>query len=129
MIPLEIEIPYLRVSLKDIINEEDQQKERLQQLEALDEKRINAFEHLRAYHTSIKREYDKKIKPKEFQIVYFVLLKNMSNTTTSQEHKGKFQPNWVCPYLITTNFVTRAYKLSYLEGREVKKTYNRRYLK
>lgn len=37
-LPLEVEIPSLRVSLKGIIYWEEQEKERLSQLEGLDEK-------------------------------------------------------------------------------------------
>lgn len=63
MIPLELEISSLKVSLICIINEENQRKSRLQQRENLDEKRINA---LIVYQSIIKREYGKKIKPMEF---------------------------------------------------------------
>ena len=49
VIPLKIEIPSLRIALKDIMKEPQQWKARMNQLEALDEKRIRALEHLKAY--------------------------------------------------------------------------------
>ena len=49
VIPLEIEIPSLRIALKDVMKEPQYLEARLNQLEALDEKRITALEHLRAY--------------------------------------------------------------------------------
>ena len=49
VIPLEIEIPSLRIVLKDIMKEPQVWEARMSQLEALDEKKINALEHLRAY--------------------------------------------------------------------------------
>ena len=49
IIPLEIEILYLRIALKDIMKEPQHWEVKMNQLEALDEKRINALEHLKAY--------------------------------------------------------------------------------
>jgi len=49
VIPLEIEIPSLRIALKDIMKELQVWESRMNQLEALDEKRVHALEHLRAY--------------------------------------------------------------------------------
>jgi len=50
VIPLEIEIPSLRIALKDIMKEPQVWEARINQLEVLDEKRINALEYLKAYH-------------------------------------------------------------------------------
>ena len=72
----------------------------MNQLEALDEKRINALEHLRAYQQRIKRSYGKKVVPKAFEVGDMVLQENISNNTTKDELKGKFEPNWVGPYII-----------------------------
>lgn len=49
VIPLENEIPSLRIALKDVMKEPQYLEARLNQLEALDEKRVTALEHLRAY--------------------------------------------------------------------------------
>ena len=49
VIPLEIEIPSLRIALKDIMKEPQIWEARMNQLEALDERRVHALEHLRAY--------------------------------------------------------------------------------
>ena len=49
VIPLEIEIPSLRIALKDIMKEPQVWEARMNQLEALDKKIIHALEHIRAY--------------------------------------------------------------------------------
>jgi len=49
VIPLEIEIPSLRFALKDIMKEPQVWEAKMNQLEALDEKRVHALEHLKAY--------------------------------------------------------------------------------
>ena len=53
IMPLELEIPSLRVSLKDIIDDYSYREQRLQQLEMLDEQCINALEHFQAYHKTL----------------------------------------------------------------------------
>ena len=49
ILPLEVEIPLLRVSLKGLINDEDYRVSRLQELELLDERRQHAADHLKGY--------------------------------------------------------------------------------
>jgi len=56
--------------------DEDKRREILSSLEALEENRVNALEYLKVYQKNIKREYSKKIKPKEFQVGDLVLREN-----------------------------------------------------
>jgi len=49
VIPLEIQIPSLRVALTTQMTDEDNHRLRLQELEALDEKRLQAQQHIRLY--------------------------------------------------------------------------------
>jgi len=66
---------------------------RMNQLEALDEKRVHALEHLKTYQQRISRAYGKKVIPKAFKVRDMVLQENISNTTARDELKGKFEPN------------------------------------
>ena len=100
VIPLEIEIPSLRIALKNIMKELQVWEARMNQLEALDEKRVHALEHLKAYQQRISRAYGKKVTPKAFEVEDMVLQENISNITARDELKGKFEPNWVGPYII-----------------------------
>ena len=49
MLPLEVEITSLRVSLKGLVIDEDYHAMRLQELELLDEKSKESFDHMRVY--------------------------------------------------------------------------------
>lgn len=60
VVPLELDIPSLHVSLDCFISDEDKRKMRLAQIEALDEKKVNTLEHLRLYQFRVKRAYSKK---------------------------------------------------------------------
>lgn len=49
VLPLEVEIPSLRISLHGLISEEDYRVARLQELELVDEKQQQSFNHLKVY--------------------------------------------------------------------------------
>ena len=53
ILPIEIELPSLRVSLKNLISEEDYRLARLQELALLDERRLNAPNHLHVYQNHL----------------------------------------------------------------------------
>lgn len=101
----------------------------MNQHEALDEKRISALEHLRAYQQRIKRSYGKKVVPKNFEVGDMVLQENISNTTAKDELKGMFEPNWVGPYIVTEVFGRGAYRLSTLDGEILRNLINAKHLK
>lgn len=98
-------------------------------MEALDEKIIYAIEHQKVYHAKIKRAYEKKVKPKKFHVEDLILKDNINNATTNDEVKGKFEPNWLGPYVIVHNTKLGAYKISIMYGKENPKTFNSRHLK
>eukprot|EP01018_Ginkgo_biloba_P036823 Gb_32314 [translate_table: standard] len=80
ILPVEIELPSLRVSLRDLIDDEECRVARLQDLELLDERRLNALNHLRAYQNRLRRRYNQKIKAREFEVGDLVLKENQKNT-------------------------------------------------
>ena len=47
--------------------------------------------------------YNKKVHPREFQLGELVLRENLKNQQ-NKEHKGKFEPNWLGPYIIIVAF-------------------------
>ena len=115
--PLELEIPPLRISLQGDILNEGARKVRLQQLELLDEKRIKAIDHQKVYHAKIKREFGNNIKDKEFNVGDIVLKENINKIIANEEAKGKFEPNWLGPYVVVDAIGSRAYMLSTLDGK------------
>ena len=49
ILPIEVEIPSLRVSLQDVVDDENYRISRLHELEMLDKQRRAALMHLQAY--------------------------------------------------------------------------------
>jgi len=95
----------------------------------LDEKRFHALEHLRVYQKRISIAYGKKVILKAFKVGDMVLQENISNTTARDELKGKFEPNWVSPYIILEAQGRGSYRLSTLDGEVLKNLINARHLK
>lgn len=128
ILPIEIELPSLRVSLKNIISEENYRVARLQELEFLDEKWQNALKHLQYYQNRMRRSYNKWVKPRCFEIGYIILKKNQINLVEC-EKIGKFEPNWLGPFVITKVIGNGAYHLQTIEGDSLPDPINSMHLK
>jgi len=64
---LEIQIPSLCVALTTHMTDEDNHRLHLQELEALDDKRLQAQQRIEFYQALISKAFNKKVKKKNFQ--------------------------------------------------------------
>ena len=115
VLPIEVELPSLRISLRGQISNDDYRVARLTQLDLLDEKRQQAYDHLTIYQNHLKRNFNKKVHPRQFQVGDMVLKENIK-VQTNKEKKNKFEPTWLGPYVVSASFGSRAYQLSTPEG-------------
>ena len=97
VLPVEIEMGSLRVALEQQIPEVDWVQTQLNQLNLLDERRLRAADHVRAYQTKMAHDFKKRVKPRPLQIGDLVLkvIKGLI-----RDPSGKFRPNWSGPYFI-----------------------------
>ena len=63
VLPLECQIPSLRIVIQEGLSNEDNVHLRLEELEALDEKRLGAQQRLKCYQARISRTFNKKVRP------------------------------------------------------------------
>lgn len=61
------------------------------------------------------REYDHKVRHREFEVGVLVLRENIE-TQKDRKHKGKFKPNWLGPFIIVSTYGYGTYQLSTPEG-------------
>ena len=101
---------------------------RLQELELLDEKCQASFDHMRVYQKRMSKAFNKKVHPREFQVGDLVLRENPKNQQ-HRDQKGKFEPNWLGPYIITTTFGIGSYLVSMEEGEQLPDPINVLHLK
>ena len=82
-------MPLLRVTLATKMTKKDNDWLRLQELEALDEKRLQAQQHIELYQAWISKAFNKKVKERVFQKGDLVLIVRQSMVMTHKT-KGKF---------------------------------------
>ena len=94
---VEIETGSLRVALEQPISEANWAQTRLDQLSLLNERRLRAANHVRAYQRKMTRAFKKWVKPRPLQRGDMVL-KVIRGLI--RDPRGKFRPNWSGPYFI-----------------------------
>ncbi|WRX10057.1 Integrase [Theobroma cacao] len=63
VLPLERQIPSLRIAIQEGLSNEDNVRLRLEELEALDEKTLEAQQRLECYQARLSKAFNKKVKP------------------------------------------------------------------
>nr|XP_027118525.1 uncharacterized protein LOC113735729 [Coffea arabica]XP_027118526.1 uncharacterized protein LOC113735730 [Coffea arabica] len=97
VLPAEVEIPSLHILMEAQIEEVEWIRERQEQLFLIDEKRLNAVCHGQCYQQRMAWAYNKKVKPRLFEVGDKVLKRILP---MQDEAKGKFAPNWQGPFII-----------------------------
>ncbi|WJZ90916.1 hypothetical protein VitviT2T_010031 [Vitis vinifera] len=113
MLPVEIKMGSLRVALEQQIPEADWAQARFDQLNLLDERRLRAADHVRAYQRKMARTFKKRVRPRPLRIGDLVL-KVIRGLI--RDPRGKFRPNWSGPYFIRELTLEGAAWLMDLDG-------------
>ena len=88
--PIEIEIPSLRVLREVELKEVEWVQARYEQLNLIEEKRMKAICHGQLYQKRMMRAHDKKIRARQFQEGELVLKQILQNRL---DPHGKWSPN------------------------------------
>ncbi|KAL0284854.1 UNVERIFIED_CONTAM: hypothetical protein Sangu_2806600 [Sesamum angustifolium] len=99
VVPLEQQIPPLRIAIQEGLTEEENGQIRLEELKALDEKRLEAQQRLEYYQARLSRAFNKKVRLRSFQVGNLVLAVRRPIITTHRMG-NKFLPKWDGPYVI-----------------------------
>ena len=75
VLPVEVEIPSLRVLMEAKLTEAEWCQTRFDQLNLIEEKRLTAMCHGQLYHQRMKKTFDKKARPRVFREGDLVLKK------------------------------------------------------
>ena len=94
ILPIEFEIPSLRVAIDHQLGETESLQARLIELEALNEHRRNAYLNNYAIQVRWKSYYDSKLKEKTFTVGDLVLLYD----SRFFKFPSKLQTHWLGPY-------------------------------
>ena len=108
--PLERQIPSLRIVIHEGLTDEDNAKLRLQELEALDEKQLEAQQCLECYQARLLRVFNKQVRLRSFQVGDLVLAICRPIITTHKT-KSKFTSKWDGPCVVQEVYTNGAYKI------------------
>ncbi|XP_070032323.1 uncharacterized protein [Nicotiana tomentosiformis] len=97
VIPVEVEIPSLRVTQEAKLDDAKWIQIRQEQLMLTDEKRMDVVCHGQLYQNRMASAFNKRVKPRQFAPGQLVLKKIFPH---QEEAKGKFAPNWQGPYVV-----------------------------
>lgn len=110
VLPLEKQIPSLRIAIQEGLTTEDNARLRLEELEALDERRLEAQQRLECYQARLSRAFNKKVRLRSFQVGDLVLAVRRPIITTHRTG-NKFLSKWDGPYVVQEVYTSGAYKL------------------
>ncbi|XP_059306413.1 uncharacterized protein LOC132057838 [Lycium ferocissimum] len=113
VIPVEVEIPSLRIIQEVELDNVEWVRARHEQLALIDEKRMVAICHGQLYRQRIARAFNKRVRTRLFHIRQLVLKRIFPH---QDEYKGKFAPTWQGPYVIRKVLSGRAVVLAEIDG-------------
>ena len=94
---------------------EENARLRLEDLEALDEKRLEAQQRLECYQAHLSRAFNKRVRPRSFQEGDLVLAVRRPIITTHRTG-NKFNSKWDGPYVVREVYSNGAYKIVTEDG-------------
>lgn len=114
MTPSEVGVNSPRV----IFDQEDEQGRKVS-LEMLDEIRVEALQKMEAYTEGTRKQYNKKVRPRNIEEGDLVLKKVLNEVAV-----GKLESKWEGPFIVRKKMEIGAYKLAHLDGEELNHTWN-----
>ncbi|KAL3527706.1 hypothetical protein ACH5RR_012362 [Cinchona calisaya] len=117
VIPLECQIPSLRIAVQGL-NEEDNARLRLEELEVLDVKRLEAQQRLECYQTRLSKAFNKRVRPRSFKIGDIVIVVRKP-IILAHGGQRKFVSKWDGPYIVQEVYTNGLYKLIAEDGLRV----------
>jgi len=121
VLPVELELQSLRVTLETSMTEQEWVKKRYEDLAFLDGRRLEARYRDQLYKRRIARHYNKRLHPRAIQVGDLVLMKMQDQ---ERHPGGKFKPNWEGPYVVKKLFSKGAVQLATMSGILFSKTVN-----
>ncbi|XP_075077088.1 uncharacterized protein LOC142163843 [Nicotiana tabacum] len=110
VLPLEQQIPSLRITIQEGLTFEENAQLRLAELEALDEKRLEAQQKLECYQAGLARAFNKKVRPRSFQVGDLVPAVRRP-IILNKRIGDKFTSKWDGPYVVKEAYSSGAYKI------------------
>ena len=114
VLPVEVEIPSLRIMTDVQFDEVEWIQNKLDQLNLIDKKRLTAICHGHIYQKRMKKAFDKKVHPRNFQAGDLVLKRILPPNNIVA--RGKWAHNYEGPYIMKKVFSGGSMMLTTMDG-------------
>ncbi|XP_030453603.2 uncharacterized protein LOC115675132 [Syzygium oleosum] len=121
VLPVEVEIPSLRVLSQAKLDEAEWVRQRHEQLNMIDGSRLQAICHGQCYQKRVAKSFNRKVRPRHLKVNDLILRKVISIV---RDPHGKFAPTYEGPYIIKKILPGGALVLVEMDGHELSKPVN-----
>ncbi|GAU46436.1 hypothetical protein TSUD_91540 [Trifolium subterraneum] len=121
VLPVEVEIPSMRVLMETELAEAEWCQNRYDQLNLIEEKRMAALCHGQLYQIRMKQAFDRKVRPREFREGSVL---KIGPVIEPPDSRGKWTPNYEGPYVVKRAFSGGAMTLVTMDGDELPRPVN-----
>jgi len=127
-LPVEITLGACRVARQDNLSVSEYHDLMMDNVDEVTEARLTALKEIEKDKLAVAKAYNKKVKAKTFQVGDLVW-KTVLPLKTKDRKFGKWSPSWEGPFRVVQVVPGNAYMLEYLNGEELPKALNGRFLK
>ena len=113
VLPVEVEIPSLRIMRDVELDESEWVQNRLDQLELIDEKRLTVVCHGQVYQQRMRKAFDKRVRPQCYKPGDLVLKRII---LPQGDPRGKWVPTYEGPFVVRKVFSGGAMMLTTMDG-------------
>lgn len=113
VLPIEVEIPSLRILMDVKLDEAEWVQTRLDQLNLIDKKGLASICHRQLYQRRLKRAFDRKVRPRNLEVGDLVIRKILP---IHPDPRGKWTPNYEGLYVVRKVFSGGALILSTMDS-------------
>ncbi|KAI5442097.1 hypothetical protein KIW84_011243 [Lathyrus oleraceus] len=115
VLPVEVQIPSLRVLMDVKLQEAEWVRTRYEELSLIEEKRLAAICHGQLYQQRMKRAFDRKVRPRVYHVGDMVLKRILP---LQNDRRGKWTPNYEGPFVVKKVFSGGALLLATMDGED-----------
>jgi hypothetical protein len=128
VLPVEISLNAVRFAKQNDLTVGDYYNSMIDNIDEVTDKRVTALGEIEKDKIMVAKAYNKKVKAKSFQLGDLVW-KTVLPLRSKDWKFGKWSPSWEGPYRVTQVMSGNAYLLKTLQGKDLPKALNWRFLK
>ena len=115
VLPVEVQIPSLRIMKEEDLGEDEWIQARLDPLNLIDEKRLAVVCHGQMYQKRMIKAFNKKIRPRVYQVGHLVI---KCIILPQDDPRGKWTPTYEGPFVFKRVFSGGAMMLTTVDGED-----------